>query len=261
MVINQRIRSKLGRMRVNRTVSRAYAKSGYQMNGYRHVYLYHIRKTAGTALNHCFFSLSGEEPAAFYRRLTTSGGDFAIAGDKIFVIWNKELIERGYFHYAASHYPMHEISLPPGTFTITCLRDPVDRMISLYRMYLDLAARDPDDVPPWFLRERHWMGDSFSDFLARLPREMIQQQLYMFSRSFDIDEAIARVASCSHIMVMEEFARGLAQLNTKLDLRLPNVTKVRKSAAAFEPTTAELETLRRMVAAEQYLVRWARARP
>ena len=36
---------------------------------------------------------------------------------------------------------------------------------------------------------------------------------------------------------------------------------VRKSEAEFEPTTAELETLRRMVAAEQDLVRWARTRP
>ena len=76
---------------------------------------------------------------------------------------------------------------------------------------------------PWFFRERHWMGDSFSDFIERLPREMVQQQLYMFSRSFDIDEAIASVASCSHVMVMEEFAKGLEQLNIKLGLRLPNV--------------------------------------
>jgi hypothetical protein len=247
-------------MRVNRTVGRAYGKSTFRMNRYRHVYLYHVRKTAGTALNHCFFSLSGEEPAALYRRITASGGDFAIAGDKIFVIWNKELIERGYFHYAASHYPMHEITLPPGTFTITCLRDPVDRMISLYRMYLDLA-QDERNAPAWFFRERHWMGDSFSDFIERLPREMVQQQLYMFSRSFDIDEAIANVASCSHVMVMEEFAKGLEQLNTKLGLRLPNVAGVRRSETEFEPAEPELEALRRMVSAEDKLVRWARSRP
>lgn len=260
MTIDQRVKSKLTRMRVNRTVGRAYGKSTFQMNGYRHVYLYHVRKTAGTALNHCFFSLSGEDPVALYRRLTTSGGDFAVAGDKIFVIWNKELIERGYFHYAASHYPMHEISLPPGTFTITCLRDPVDRMISLYRMYLDLA-QDERNAPAWFFRERPWMGDSFSDFLERLPREMVQQQLYMFSRSFDIDEAIANVASCSHVMVMDEFARGLDELNSKLGLQLPNVPSVRKSEVEFEPTEVQLEVLRRMVSAEHQLVRWARTRP
>lgn len=259
MTIGARIRSKPTRMRVNRTVARAYRRSSFSMSGYTHVYLYHVRKTAGTALNHCFFSLSGEEPAAIYRRLTGSGGNFAIAGDKIFVIWNKELIERGYFHYAASHYPMHEIALPPGTFTITCLRDPDDRMISLYRMYLDLAQNERK-APAWFFRERHWMGDSFSDFLERLPREMVQQQLYMFSRSFAIDEAIANVASCSHVMVMEEFTSGLQQLNTKLGLQLPNVAGVRRSETEFEPTEPELEALRRMVSAEHQLVRWARTR-
>ena len=257
MTIGERIQTKLKRMRVNRTVGKAYRKSSFNMRGYRHVYLYHVRKTAGTALNHCFFSLSGEEPAAFYRRLTTSGSDFAIAGDRIFVVWNKELIERGYFHYAASHYPMHEIALPPGTFTVTCLRDPVDRMISLYRMYLDLA-QDEENAPAWFFRERHWMGDSFSDFLERLPREMVQQQLYMFSRSFDVDEAIANITSCSHVMVMEEFAKGLERLNAKLGLRLPNVAGVRESAASFQPTAAEVGVLRRMVAPERQLVEWAR---
>jgi hypothetical protein len=155
---------------------------------------------------------------------------------------------------------MHAIALPPGTFTITCLRDPVDRMISLYRMFLDLAAKDSTEVPSWFLRERHWMGNSFSDFLKRLPREMVQQQLYMFSRSFDVDEAIGNIASCSHVMVMEEFSAGLDRLNAKLGLRLPNVAGVRKSEAAFEPTETELGTLLPLVAAERKLVQWVRTR-
>ena len=106
------------------------------------------------------------------------------------------------------------------------------------------------------------MGDSFSDFLERLPREMVQQQLYMFSRSFDIDEAIANVASCSHVMVMEEFAKGLDQLNAKLGLRLPNVAGVRQSAAAFAADRGRAGgRCGGWSRAERELVRWARTRP
>jgi hypothetical protein len=105
------------------------------------------------------------------------------------------------------------------------------------------------------------MGDSFADFLERLPGSMVQHQLHLFSRLGDVDEAIGNIASCSHVMVMEEFAAGLDQLKAKLDLRLPNVSGVRKAASAFEPTEPDLQAARPMVVAERELVRWARTRP
>ena len=87
-------------------------------------------------LNHIFLSL-GKKPADYlYEKLSRSTGHRIISGGKVFIGWDQNNIENGKYFYAFSHIPHHKLKLPDNTFTITCVREPVDRLLSHYKMLL-----------------------------------------------------------------------------------------------------------------------------
>ena len=51
--------------------------------------------------------------------------------------------------------------------------------------------------------EGPWLGSSFSDFLDNIPREHLQNQIYMFSASFDLNEAFDNILSCSRVLFVK----------------------------------------------------------
>jgi len=216
---------------------------------YRRVYFYHVRKAAGTSLNHAMLSLGGEDGQDVYRRMHESYR--LISGDKIFVGWRQVSIEGGRYYYAFSHIPMHRLALPPRTYTFTCLRDPVERVVSHYKMLVNY--RDNNVPHPCMVEEGPWLGGSFSDFLDNIPREHLQNQIYMFSASFDLNEAFDNILSCSRFLFVEDFERGVKQLAVDLGVELP--VRHAKRADNQAPLRAEdRDRLREMLAPEYELI-------
>lgn len=186
--------------------------------GHERIYHVHIRKTGGTSLNAAFWALGGLDPDSFGRHR------LALRGGKIFLRHDKRRIERGNYFYAHAHIPRWQLDLPPGTFTITILRDPLDRLVSHYRM-LRWAREDPEapSVEPFWaslIPEMEWLGSSFDEFLQRIPTEHLVRQLYMFSPSLDVDEALERLAGCSAVCRLETLRADLAALSKRLGFRL-----------------------------------------
>ena len=70
------------------------------IGNFKYIYHYHIRKTGGTSLNHILLGSEGEEINSVYKRLLDSKNHRTISNQKVFVGWNKYLIERGNYHYA-----------------------------------------------------------------------------------------------------------------------------------------------------------------
>jgi hypothetical protein len=79
-----------------------------------------------------FLSLSGCNPASLYNQLATARGYRLLNGGMIYVGWDVDRINKGNYFYGFSHIPLHKLDLPEGTFTITCFRDPVKRVVSHY---------------------------------------------------------------------------------------------------------------------------------
>ena len=187
-------------------------------DGFKRIYHYHVRKTAGSSLNTAFWSLAGSDMHSLgHRKIVVERG-------LIFVRNHRRAFGRGNYFYANSHYPAHSLRLPPETFTITILRSPVDRVLSFHR-YLrwvlsDSQARKKE--PSWrsVSREAKWLGSSFNDFLDQLPRQHLMPQLYMFSKNYIVDEAIERAMSCSAVLFTEQFSRGLTDLGSRLGIPL-----------------------------------------
>lgn len=213
----------------------------------RRVYFYHVRKAGGTSINHLFLSISGQPGSKVYDMLANTRHHRLIIGGKVFVGWNKKLIEGGQYTYAFSHIPSRELDLPGDTFTFTCLRNPVTRVISHYKMLLDYEVSK--NLQNWFKQERLWLGNSFADFLSNIPKRHLMAQLYMFSESFDVNEAYQSIENCSTSFTLDTFDDGIATLNQQLDLDFSSL-HTRRSISNFEPSNRDMKRMHILLAPE-----------
>jgi len=221
--------------------------------GFRRIYHFHVQKTGGTSLNHMFLALGGEDPRHVYGRL--AGRDVkvreTISNDKIFVGWDKRLIQQGRYFYAFSHLARHQLRLPEGTFTVTCLRDPAERVLSLYREFLEYKINDVDH--PCRTYSDKWLGNSFADFLNNIPKDELLQQLYMFSRQMQVTEALDGILSCSHILRNENFSVDCDVLSRKLQIDLQPM-HIRRTSIKTDIDQGQLDRLRDLLEPEYRLL-------
>jgi len=185
--------------------------------GFKRVYHYHVRKTGGTSLNRAFLGLGGEDPAVVHWRMralhaTTSNGLVFVAHDPL-------SLERGNYTYGWHHAPAWTLTLPPETFTVTVLRDPIGRVLSLYRYLIDPHV--DDDQPFRAEREEQLRAaEGFESFVRSTPTEDLLNQLHMFSPRLDPAEAADGVRRCSAWFMTERWDQGIDQLNQRLGLEL-----------------------------------------
>lgn len=215
--------------------------------GYERIYHFHIRKTAGTSLNFSFrnafcdgFCGSEGEAALFKRRWTVHGG-------RVYVTHSEFLVEQGNYFYADGHSAWHEVKTPENTFKITIVRDPMKRVLSHYRMLRHWRANDVQHRAR--KEEERYLGNSFSDFLDRVPRQHLMRQLYMFSRRLDVAEATKNIKKMNFIMVTEEFSEHLRALSALLQIDL-RPYKEKSSYGAVEITESDRARLGRALEPE-----------
>lgn len=219
---------------------------------FKRIYFYHVRKTAGTSINHMFLATATDHPNTAYqqisktllRRITLSG--------KTFVAHNRILIRQGNYFYAYSHSPVHLLRPSSDTFTFTCFRDPVERVISHYKMLLEIQQETENH--PMLNTECKWLGNSFSDFLQNIPQEHLLNQLYMFSKTFDVPEAVSEASKLNHIVFSDQFEQGISALVDKTGVPLTS-SHIRKSSIKLTLTDADRARLREMLDAEYELLR------
>jgi hypothetical protein len=175
----------------------------------------------------------------------------------VIVRHNPAAIEQGLYFFANSHIPAHQLRLPDQTFTVTILRDPLRRLLSHYRYLRWLEHNEPHSA--LFRREGRWLGSSFSDFMDRLPRPHLENQLYMFSATFDVDEALECLERCSMVMFSETFPVGLQELAGQLDLALEEKHE-RRYDVQYELSDEERNKARELLAEEYRLLEVSRVR-
>jgi hypothetical protein len=195
-----------------------------------------------------FFSHSEEKSKEIYGQVCKNHR--TISTDKVFVGWNKQYIEQGNYYYAFSHIPKHKLHLPEKTFTITCIRDPIKRILSQYKMILYQTVHN---IPhPGLKLKGKWLGNSFSDFLQKIPKEYLLNQLFMFSKNFDVNEAFDNIVGCSHFFFTEQFSSGISQLSKKLGIELKPL-HTRKAGIDVDFNRGDIDRLRYMLKEEYVL--------
>lgn len=206
----------------------------------RPIYHIHIRKTAGTTINMAFLSNFTDKPSLLYDNLSSKLNHRIIVNDKVVLGWNKSLINQNNFHFAFSHLPIHKITLAKHIFRFTCLRDPVKRILSHYNMLRYYKINRINH--PCMKEEGAWVGDSLHDFLTNIPKTHLLNQLYMFSDSFNVDEALSTLDSLDKIVFTEELSSGLSELEVLTGLTLP-ISNQKKYNFNSEIDSSEYEML------------------
>ena len=216
------------------------------------VYYIHVRKTAGTTINYAFLRRSqAPDVGEFFETMAQKPNHRLIGNNQVFVGWNVRLINEGNYSYAFSHAPAHRLKLPPHVFTFTCLRDPVKRVISHYNYLRNFQVNHIDH--PCLEREGSWPGNSLADFMTNTPREYLMNQLYMFSPSFDVNEAFDRVMQCNYFFFTHELDEGMKTLEQRLHWELP-VSSQNRSGYREEIDEAQVDQLRELLRDEYKLV-------
>lgn len=221
------------------------------INGYNRIYHYHIRKTGGTSLNKMFFSIGNTKEELFniYSEVCNSINHVAVDREgKIYVGYNNYAIEKGDYFYGFSHIPMHLLKIPEKTFTFTIIRDPIDRILSHYKMLL--SYKRGNDSHASFDIEKDWVMEGFSGFIERVPAKHLMRQLYMFSSNFNIEEALINISKCSHIIFMDDFENGVAGLFKKLGMDVPGIYHEKKNDIILNIKDEELFRLKENISKE-----------
>lgn len=182
------------------------------------IYHFHVRKTAGTSLNFAFLSNGGNSQDLF-QKLLKKWNKRIVEQDKIFVGWNTCLLNKGQFHFAFSHTPHHQIKIPKHVYTFTCLRDPVERILSHYNMLL--LYRKTGVFHSGMRQEIKWLGKDFGEFLTNVPKNHLLNQLYMFSKKFDLAESIDVLEGLNKVIFTEDLERGIKELENDTGWTLP----------------------------------------
>lgn len=208
---------------------------------YKRIYHYHIRKSAGTSLNSAFWNLADLSLKSIGRNLYSFGNGY------VFVLNSKRAINHGSYFFGSSHNPSHQLNIPENTFTVTVLRSPTQRVLSFYR-YLYFIKNDPiAKIEDPFWQEAHYEADkyladsSFHGFLDNISRPDLMPQLYMFSSSFNVSEAVDQAAKCSSVLFTENFNEGILNLGKALKLPLKPLRERKFSSGKLEVNLSSSE--------------------
>ena len=220
-------------------------------DGIDRVYHIHIRKSAGSSLNNVFFMQAGLSLQEFWRE------PVYVKNGMVFVQHQKEPIIQGNYYYASSHYPIWELNLKPNTFTYCILRDPIDRLVSLYKYYCWVAqvdektgyAKDPSYYV--LLAQKNLLNKTFSDFVKELSPKYLSNQLFIFDKDLNAEKAIALLATVNKVYFFDMLDFAITDLTATLNLKPTQLTKERSfQDVVFEIKPDELVMAKGLLSAE-----------
>jgi len=226
---------------------------------YCRIYNSHIRKCGGTSLNYKFLgSVCGQEEVDIrqaYHHASRNGGTTVLNG-YVFTGWNLHRLNSGRYFYGWSHIPYHRLQLKERTFVITTFRDPVERVVSHYKMirfYVDQGFNHP-----CMKSEAKWLGEkpSLLEFARNMPKEHLMSQLFHYSEEFSIQEAFDSIQSINYYCFAEELSdTGYKEISEALP-RIGSLPKnrVRESQHVSNLSESEIRGLTDLLGQEYGLI-------
>ena len=184
-------------------------------NSYKRIYHSHIKKCAGTSLNKLIIGMQCDQEPFHRERCyqAVCGNDMIQIGDWVFTSHRPYPMATQRYTYAFSHYPYWELRDNFGisfkeTFVFTTFRDPVDRIISHYKMIKE--RKDNNSKHGAMKTQGQWLGenDTLMEFVQNLPKEELMAQVYCYSKRYNVDEALENIKEINFTTRVETLTSG-----------------------------------------------------
>tara|TARA_R110000824_G_scaffold282940_2_gene471199 strand:- start:642 stop:1283 length:642 start_codon:yes stop_codon:yes gene_type:complete len=116
------------------------------------------------------------------------------------------------------HIPFYNAQkfVPTYDYTITVIRDPLERLLSHYRMLLlhrTTSWSGESDNPKW-------VNKGIDFFIEKFPVMYKIHQLSFFSPTLNVDEALDNIKKTTQIILTENMQEGLDKFSIKTDIKL-----------------------------------------
>ena len=240
-----------------------YRKKNYEIltkdgKSINRIYHSHIRKCAGTSFNLKIIGNACDQDETKRREIYESTERYGRTAfnEKVFVGWHKGLIESGKYFYAWSHIPYHQLNLPSNTFVFTTFRDPIQRVFSHYKMIFEYYSKNIDH--PCMIKEGKWLGSNktFKEFFQNMPKNQLMAQLFHYSKSYSVDEAVENINSVDFISSSEKLNdTGYENLSAILpSLKLPSGKLRTSSLDNSLLKSGDIKLLRELLSKEYILL-------
>jgi len=173
-------------------------------------HFYHIPKTAGRSIIVSFLRRIHTESHLtdkfMYKDLVNRSGKYK--NDNMCMSgWNPKSYGQHFFTFG--HHTYHAEHCKNArkhlTHSITSIRKPFDRLFSLYKEHL-FERKNGRAISTTIKNVPDTMFDdmTFGNFVKRLPKKRLLEQLYYFSDSYNINEAIENVSKLTHVFFVDD---------------------------------------------------------
>lgn len=232
------------------------------MNDRKYVYHLHIRKTGGRSVHHAVFKLAGGDPVQTHKLLNQNSGRVLDVGGYKLCGWPRDLTLE--FDYAYAHHPLYRLQgVTNRLFMMCCLRDPVERFLSHWKMLRDYAeVRGAYATPhPGLEAELKYYNPDPVKFFHNLPMFDRLTQLHMFSETGNLEEASRAVSRMRLILEIEDLGVGVQTLLKHFGQDANEIPHVGASTPSADIEQAATKVLRASFESEYRFLDAARSAP
>ena len=136
----------------------------------------------------------------------TQGGAFGF-------VTGVEALRKGSYYFGWSHASSHKLYLATRTFRIALLREPIERVLSSCRY---LVAGDQPTQRGWTAQapERNLAASSFTEFLDRVPDQLLLNQFFVSLASFHVAEAVGTLLEYRDLVRAKSFGENVLRLSS-----------------------------------------------
>ena len=216
-------------------------------------HFYHIPKTAGRSIIVSFSRTIFKDKLAndkdIYNTLVKNNGNYVFDNKKI-CGWQPKQYGKHYFTFG--HHPYHANHCFDARKTlnyhITSLRKPEERVFSLYKEHL-FEKKLKRAISTNINSKKNCMFSegTFGNFIERLSQKRLLEQLYYFSDTYNIEEALVNVSNlngiflCGNIQETRDTYSGTAGVYLYINYGFSNILDYKVSKEEHDYLIERLE--------------------